>query len=797
MQYRCVLSGLLLASLLISACQSSSPTAALAAQSTSRAASTAPVTAAPTFTQRQPTTQPPATLLPATFAPQPTATVTPASLFSVDLASESFATSTPIATPTTGALEPTLGEWSDQRAVAMLQDLIDLAIANDECFPAGCVRSTRRDYESAIRLVILDTLARFPETSYALELRWRLALSNAILNNSDTDTWLLEQITQALNVRGITLEGLAVDLAGRGFLLREPLRADGLFGDGRRAWLITVQTQNRYTNDGLFAALARDSDGHYDSTLIRSDWSFNQGESSWSEVRDLTGNGIPDAIGYFGKHSGTMCGGSVRVYEWRATHFQDLTDGQVGLDDCGDSWTVAPVEGTPAWSLTVESGWLVPRQDSYRVRNGVFVRVQRMILGLPATRYGYALDLVPLVDRVGYPDAALEGYSQVPLDERSSLGPRYEDFLQFQMAYLKAITGDISGAQWTIAHWVEGSAEPRPIIARAGQAFAQALNTPLDTYAACAAATQVFYDSLEPYRKADGALEWKEAETALGISLFAADHYGLCDLHEILPVLSTRLDPSALRQSPADALRAIQAPVREARALDLNGDGRSDWLLTLDDWDVFDGTHPVSVWALLDLPNGMHLQWLTTLAEDTDQAACHLQGATVWPLPDGAGPFLVFNSTQGWRAYRVQTWAGVSKVNPVLPATQGGRYAYNARTGVLDLINNPASPASAQIRYQWDPALGEFGSQDVWAERVLDEAPSVETAAALSHEVDRLLALSPVYGQPAARVAYLLALEQERLGDPSGAARTLRDLWQRHPDTLYARLAEYRLRSEP
>lgn len=787
----------MIASLLSSACQSALPPATLAVQSTRSTAATVQETVAPTFMPRQPTAQPLVTRQPATLTPQPSATATPAALFSVDLASESFATSTPIATPTAGALEPTLGEWSDQRAVAMLQDLINLAVANDDCIPSGCVRSTRQTYESAIRLVILDTLARFPETPYASELRWRLALSNAILDNTETDVWLLEQITEALNAQIVPLDDLSLYLAKRGFRLREPVPADNLFGDGRRAWLITVQTQNPYTDDGLFAALARDIDGHYETTLIRSDWSFNQGESSWSDVRDLTGNGTPEAIGYFGVHSGSMCGGSLRIYEWRTNHFEDLTGGRVNVDDCGDSWSFAPVENSSAWSLTVESGWLVSRQDRYELRSGVYVRVRRTIRDLPANRYGYALDLIPLEKRVAYPDLALDDYTRQSLDERASLGPRYEDFLHFQKAYFEAVTGDVDAAQATITDWVTGIAEPRPIIVRAGQAFAQTLQAPVDTYAACAAATQVLFESLTPYRAPDGALQWNEAETALGISLSDADHYGLCDLNEILPVLITRLDGTAVRQNPVDALRSLQAPVRDARSLDLNGDGRSDWLLTVDDWNMVKGTRPVSVWALLDLPTGLHLQRLTTLVQDPAQAAEQLKAATLWTLPDATGSFLMIPSTEGWRAYQVRRWADEADVAPILPSTPGGRYTYDARTGVLDLFDHRAG-ARAQTRYRWDPASGEFAAQDVWVERVLNEPPSAETVAALSQEVDRLGTDAPEYLQPtAARVAYLLALEQERLGDPSGAARTLRDLWQRHPDTPYARLAEYRLRSVP
>lgn len=86
MQVRFVLSGYLLASLLMSACQSPLLAATPAVQSASSAAvSAAPVTVALTFTPMRPTAQPSATLPPATFTPQPSATVTPASLFSVDL----------------------------------------------------------------------------------------------------------------------------------------------------------------------------------------------------------------------------------------------------------------------------------------------------------------------------------------------------------------------------------------------------------------------------------------------------------------------------------------------------------------------------------------------------------------------------------------------------------------------------------------------------------------------------------------------------------------------------------------
>jgi len=101
---------------------------------------------------------------------------------------------------------------------------------------------------------------------------------------------------------------------------------DNLFGDQKPAWFYVIAPQvwedeennvkspDYFYRGGLFVVAREITKGRFQVYILENGWSFQHGASSLFEISDFNKNGVTEIALDIGYHSGTMCGGNLKVF---------------------------------------------------------------------------------------------------------------------------------------------------------------------------------------------------------------------------------------------------------------------------------------------------------------------------------------------------------------------------------------------------------------------------------------------------------------------------------------------------
>ncbi|MBL8096275.1 MAG: hypothetical protein JNL73_19010 [Anaerolineales bacterium] len=643
-----------------------------------------------------------------------------------------------------------------------------------------------------------DALHRFPAASSWETWRWRLAVADAATAHTDSDAWVVRQISEYLLGPGHTLTTLAAWLSDRGFFLEEPVAASNLFGDDQPAWLLHVQTSLGMAEDGLFLALADDPRGSNYLTLLHSAWNFDQGDSGWQDVADHNGNGRLEVLLADGARSGSIADATWLIYEWQTDHFQELTEGAVRTLEEGSPHWVASAE--PGGTDRLEVVHLIPEPivDAFVWDGSRYVSavVPQPIQDLHTYRHQLALDSGQRVDLARQ---ALTDWASLDPDDRRYFGPAYPDYIRFQLAFGLAIAGDMEAARTEFealrggqATLEDDSTHPG-VIRDAAQAFLTGFHHPEDVYRSCTASKLVLATALDQALAVAGSERGRAFQEAIGVSpeIMSTD---VCDLPGLMPQLLEWAGAARVWDDPVTALQPYGVEVVDVQWLRLDGDDRDDVLWVVRE-PTLKGLDPIEiVWCLLSTDSSQTAQSLVIL--DVPESAPRESGieVTAWDLPDHAGRGFILSLPKTSVGYMILRQTTTPLLTTLFQIYTAARITLAESGVVLDLEQTPTAYAGAMLRFRWDASIQTYRAVDVYSEWIAGDVDPTDAVQPLADEAIRLREVSAHWRQTeAARIAFLSALAQERLGDTEAAAREYRDLWQRYPGTAYAIMARTRL----
>jgi hypothetical protein len=712
---------------------------------------------------------------------------------------------TPLSTPSVGATAYQLKPWSSASAF----DLIDLAeqfsFADNVPQPFGMKRFVYQADQAAIRVAVQEALHRYPGSVSIEKLEWRIALADAILDRPDSDEWILQQIQVGLNSSKIAPDDLDQLLNPHGFQLTYQETAPNLFGDGRSAEVLWITLQDTpYT--GLYAAIRQDSQGRYSLERIFSTWDFNFGwdsgqEDTVLEIKDHTGDGIPEVILHPWKRNGGFCGYDLYLFQWKNDQFVDITQGQLSFGIlCGTEGTydfgspdqrgAQPIETVRETS--VESFVNIYRKYEW---NGEVYRLTETHLdpprGIDEGSYAW---LNAALDRGEYDQIVQYLSSETFLAlGQANLGPSYPDYLRFQLGLAYAFLSDETNARTNFTKIAQRPNNPAATaLPNAAQAYLDHYTGEADLYKACQAALAVMKSAASPspaegenmdsyYRKVWGYA----AGGGLGLTT------DLCSLRNAFKVIVSRLTGPNFSQAPSQ-LEQAGVPVHASVEADLNNDRQAEWVVWTDT-PVSTGlsNNSAILWILAKTSAGIKAIGLD-YTEALENRSLNAREVTT---PEGksvafiqAGSYLFI--------FRMNAEEGTIDDARMSQEDVESYSVYQDTSGLmLEVTKNSNDCAHCKRMYRWFPQAGMFlDAKDPDELKVAAAETALLQKWDLAAAIPLLQDIATFTETPEApRYFYLLGLAYELNGDSKNAVQAYWQCWSTHPDSIYARLAQAKL----
>jgi hypothetical protein len=508
------------------------------------------------------------------------------------------AATTPIALPEIESGGYTLAALTIDDYIDLIHALDTYASENDQ-FGLSESRPHFIYNQRPIKLAVEEALKAYPDSEYTEDLLWKLALTNAVLANSESDDWIVQQIEDGLNQGVFAPEAINRFLNQYGFEVFMQFSIPNLFGDQTDGQVYIINTAHLHyiggTKDGLVAALQGDTPGEYQLHLAASNWNFSSGywdrSVNYSHYcsdfsYDLNDNGIPEICLFFELGYSGYFPNILYLLEWQDDHFVDLA------------------ENIPSWSM--DDIFTLNPPDSPEVDIAIY-RSRSTSQGL----YNYALidgtiDLVNINHTYAFQAVAdliekgknLEAIQY--LEEQLASGPPYDRFdltandineegtdtLRFLLGLAHAYNSDVDSAREIFRELAqEPTLEQYPILSQVAQEFEDLYYDDVDLYRACAAGFEVIHSALADSR----------FPSVFGYSVT----YGNPVSHflSIPKIITNAIDaiPAGASTPLPDILRNAGFHVIRSQPFDALNDGKRDWVIMVNGPDNQD---PIIVIAI-------------------------------------------------------------------------------------------------------------------------------------------------------------------------------------------------------
>ena len=681
---------ILLAVLLLAACDQAVVTPTVTASATHPPVSATPTPTRTASPSRTPTPRPTATalrdsgptpaaklptntlILPPTHTPQPTPIV----------AIPDFG-----GTPARSVGSYTLNPWNGDEA----WNIINTGLS---AFPADLAGSYDfgQDWAMVELTLLREITARFSDSVHYSD-------AGAALISPDLYLWLsipventLEPFRQALEsavnanpeieVSSQALDQIIADqLQHPDIHVLQVLPANNVLGDGAPGWILDVRM-------GAFAGAAfalTGEPGAYHLISPRSDWRPFMWSEQWVLALDLNANGIPEIAiqdSFWGMGMTHLCREIFQLYEWNGSSFVNLTPGlstwaNTDVGGClgfefspGPNGTQAITTGNRILSWCryndLRDVGILEIERRYEWNGQFFTLVNEDIAPLEASMpEGYILNrcslwwvyeagaendqafqLLPSLLETTDPEL-IAGFTEI-------FGPAYLDFFRFKLGTWYAMRGQQAQALALLTQVRDQPANPKYTGAsQLAEAFLQEYPA-TGAYAGCAAANQIVVGtSRDNWGFSD--YHWYYWETNFfNLSNLRLDPMNICSL-----ATAFRLAVQNRSFANSDGLKSWLSgqgiPYTGMQEGDLDGDGRSDWLVLL-------GTgHQQSwhLWALLNRGGHTIPLWVS----DTRMTTENIPAALNFFTPaENIGSLIVYQWPKEIIVFRVVThdsWSGI------------------------------------------------------------------------------------------------------------------------------------------
>lgn len=310
-----------------------------------------------------------------TVTPLPTATLSEVDkIFVIPTKDSSFvfdSTPMPISTPIT-ASTILLRNLSENDYINWIRELQTYSYKNYPPYGDWWSEGMFISSQLPLALVIQEFLYLYPNSVHAERLKWQLAFIDSLVfryitivgGNVYDDKWVINELEKGINQGKFLPDEMEVFLDLYWFDVDYYQPVENLFGDNEVSWFYVISPQvwgheeefrkspDHFRYGGMFLVIRKIDNDKFKIYLLENAWSFVNGSSSLFEISDFNQNGITEIALSIGYHGGGICSGHMSIYEWEEDEFNDLTNGEIEIRDCGDFYEYSVVSGTPIIEFT-------------------------------------------------------------------------------------------------------------------------------------------------------------------------------------------------------------------------------------------------------------------------------------------------------------------------------------------------------------------------------------------------------------------------------------------------------------
>ena len=643
--------------------------------------------------------------------------------------------------------------------------------------------------QEPVALAIQEYLYHYPDSPEANRLRWQLAFIDSIRfeslkGNDYYDEWIVEQLQSMLNQGEVLPENLETVLDRHWFDVDYYQSVNNLFGDETRAWFYVIKPQvwqeeedypktpDYFDRGGLFVVVHEASPGVFQLHILENAWSFLNGSSSLFEISDFNQNGFPEIALDIWFHSGSMCGGNFKIFEWRDSDFVDLTKSNIRIVDCVDHYEYSLINNAPS---IIFNRFLQPAPSVY-TWNGTYYEF---------SGYQYS-DLVEKWKsaRSFYDEA--EAIEEILASENlSGLSSAQIDFLRYRLGILYALESEIEKSRQVLQELVEKPLdETRTIYSDFATNFLKYYYGDKTLYITCQKSREIFEQKSSSSSQDD--------EELYGITFDSSSGFGpgllRCFSGDVFELLINKM-PVSVENVPEE-LRRNNVDLYYAEKQDVNLDGLSgEWVIIIDD-----GIFVVFLDDRFYKAVELEYFWY---GEDTSNYLQTILNVDRWSgIQD---PVLAFIAGQELLLISIgenykSTWLGTEyDVANVLftPQDTPPQYqVFHIKPSSGDDYYDPPWEG-----FRWDPSRHEFRDDLLEYNLFVEHNPgkAVEMAQTILPLLsNRKNIYADAYWFP--RYYYFCGLSFELSGDVQKATEIYWQLWHDYPDSPYALIAQYKLK---
>lgn len=442
--------------------------------------------------------------------------------------------------------------------------------------------------QKPVALAIQEFLYRYPSSSVADELRWRLAFINSIVpgglgGNQYGDEWMLRELEKSLEYQEVKPDQLENILKFHSFDVVYIKPIDNLFMDQQTAWLYQIVPQlwrdDEFTKNetfsigSLFFVVRMIGENEFKLYLLKSAWALYSGESYVFDVSDHNGNGYQEIALYIGYHSGTTCSGKLLIYEWELEQFTELTHDGIKLRECTEDFTYSLLQDVPSIIYSA----VIPKRTIIYSWNGQYYEWDRTVDIDPFDLWNYSYDK----SEFSYDEEIEILRNAIESDKARKFGSAYPDYLRFRIGITYALDAKREDAIKELQDIISSPVDPtRKIFPDMAREFLRSYKGNEDVYRACRKSAQVYENALEPYRDSNGNVDDQSFQDVMGFSQdsFYFAELPLCNVRDAFAMLVDSIS-SAVTDIPFE-LRKYGVELSYVQKIDINLDGKSDeWIV--------------------------------------------------------------------------------------------------------------------------------------------------------------------------------------------------------------------------
>jgi hypothetical protein len=728
----------------------------------------------------------------------------------------------PVATPPTGPEHYRLRNWSAEDVWSLVFTLEAYAQDLGEVSLPPITRLGVSASEQAIRLVLLDAVLRFPQSNSLEGFEWRLAMAAALgVYETPQDAQIVRLLETGVQEGRYDLNDLDVSLLPFGFHVSRTFTAENLFGDGlqNQVLVIGLADTSASLEGGIVLAVREDQAGMVEFIRITSDWPEVTLSGGFTDMvlTDFTGDSQPELLVGTYRHSGTMYGEEIKIFQWREDQFVDLTPGGKGIyiDGFFSEWYWQPPDDDGKIVFrTMEYAYQTYREYNTYLWDGSSFEWSGVTVDLSGAHayWDSYFDNIQLdaETRIDYIEDVLAAWAG---EEVNQLGESYPDYLRFEEAMLYLSLFDESHAGEILQAIVDDPYnQDNGTVLQAAQAFLDNYHQPGDVYRACRAANRVMTRTL------GGSGNTSQGDYPDLRSLWGYSTSGdLCDEEDAVYILIDYWNSQPTTSTDIVTLLE-QAGVRilGRSSLDLTGDHLDDAMAMMQISSA-DGSQLFWLAGFVRSASGiipvtLNLSQLSNSSDLQNPGEYYIS----FYQPGGNTPPILILLVEG-RLHILSIeiankQAAVTTLYTLHRVTNYQIFRYPDAFEIQVVLNPQQIFDLLGETLRWESATQEF-EVTAWqvtnplgiplhlvayrAETLLLKANNPQAAIPLLE----VLAFEPLpddyHLYSRSESLYYLAWAYELTGDDISAAQAYWQLWQSYPDSVYALIAYARLEFEP